>query len=183
MQDLEHHSDNEAYFERLYSTFNKKVLNTAFNMVRNRADAEEITQDVFVEVYFNLQNFNNNAGVSTWIYRITVNKSIDVLKKRNRQKRFAWLTSLFDTESGKELHMLPDIMHPGVIEENKEQMALLFKQIDLLPLNQKTALLLNVMEQLSYQEISEIMQVSISAVESLLFRARKTLKSKINTTL
>ncbi|HVD98713.1 MAG TPA: sigma-70 family RNA polymerase sigma factor [Cytophagaceae bacterium] len=171
--------DPEAHFQEIYQQYKRKVLNTALNMVHDLQDAEEITQDVFVELYFNLPRFRGDSTLSTWIYRITVNKSLDLIKKKKRKKRFGWLTGLFDETSGKELHVVSDFIHPGVQLENQEEMSKLFAAIDRLPEKQKTALVLSVMEQLSYEEISQVMEASISSVESLIFRARQNLKKEM----
>jgi len=169
----------ETYFLEVYGQYKRKVLNTALGLVQHLPDAEEITQDVFVTVYFELENFKGKSSIGTWIYRITVNKSLDFLKSKKRKKRFAWLTSLFDPESGEELHIIPEFNHPGVQLENKEDVTILFQHVNQLPDKQKTALILSVIEQLSYEEISKIMEISLSAVESLIFRARQNLKKDI----
>jgi RNA polymerase sigma factor (sigma-70 family) len=169
----------EEFFQSVYAQYKRRVLNTALNMVQRVEDAEEIMQDVFVEVYFNLDGFRGESALGTWIYRITINKSLDFLKKKNRKKRFGWLTSLFDPESGRELHVISDFKHPGSTMENEEEISNIFLHIEKLPQKQKTALILSVMEQLSYDEISKVMDTSISSVESLLFRARKNLKNSL----
>jgi RNA polymerase sigma factor (sigma-70 family) len=171
--------NSEEYFQYLYTKYKKKVLNTALNMLQNHEDAEEIMQDVFVEVYFSLGKFRGESSVSTWIYRIVINKSLDLLKKKKRKKRFAWFTGIFDSESGNELHVVSDFIHPGILLENKDDMTLLYNCIDKLPEKQKTALVLSVSEQLSYNEISSVMGTSLSSVESLLFRARQNLKKEL----
>ncbi len=178
MNELPSDIESEEYFESVYQHFKKKVLNTSLNIVQNISDAEEIMQDVFVELYFNRQSFRGESQIGTWIYRITVNKSLDLLRKRNRQKNFAWLTSLFDV-NGKEMHAALDFEHPGVILENQESTAAIFKKIAALPENQKIALVLSVMEQLSYEQISQVMNKSIISVESLIFRARQNLRKLI----
>lgn len=173
---MTHEQDPEVYFQSLYLQYKKKVLNTTLNMVQNLQDAEEIVQDVFVELYFSLSEFRGESSLSTWIYRITVNKSLDLIKKRKRKKRFGWLTGFFDENTGKELHVISDFVHPGVLLEKQEEMKELFRMIDQLPDKQRTMLVLSVMEQLSYEEISKVMETSVSSVESLIFRARQNLK-------
>src|ERR1700742_4886994 len=111
--------DTEEQFQSIYTQYKRKVLNTAMNMVQNLQDAEEIMQDVFVDMYFNLHKFRGDSALGTWIYRITINKSLDFIKKKKRKKRFGWLTSLFDSESGQELHIVSDFIHPGVQMENQ----------------------------------------------------------------
>ncbi len=175
---ITYEQDPEAYFQRVYEQYKRKVLNTALNMVHSMPDAEEITQDVFVELYFGLEDFRGESQLGTWIYRITVNKSLDLIKKKKSKKRFGWLTGLFEEGSGRELHVISDFIHPGVLMENQEEMKQLFDSIERLPDKQKTALVLSVMEQLSYEEISNVMETSVSSVESLLFRARQNLKKE-----
>jgi len=174
--EIKKENNTQDDFQDIYAQYKRKVLNTSLNIVQNLEDAEEITQDVFVKLYYNLHLFQGNSSLGTWIYKITINKSLDLLKKKKRKKRFAWLSSLFDAESGKELHIITDFIHPGVLMENQEETAILFQYIEKLPDKQKTALVLSAIEQLSYEEISKVMDTSVSSVESLLFRARQNLK-------
>ena len=97
------------------------------------------------------------------------------MNSRKRKKRFAFITSLFGNNE-ELLHEPVDFNHPGIALDRKEQAALLFRMIDQLPENQKIAFNLHKAEELSYQEIADVMQVSVSAVESLLFRARQNLR-------
>ncbi|MFN6944937.1 MAG: RNA polymerase sigma factor [Cytophagaceae bacterium] len=170
---------SEEKLKKIYDQYKTQVYNTVLSMVQTVPDAEEITQDVFVDVYFNLHSFKEKSSLNTWIYRIAINKSLDFLKSKKRKKRFAWLTSLFDPESGNLRHDQADFVHPGVMLENKERAAILFKEIDRLPDNQKTAFLLSQVEGLSYEEINKVMQNSISSVESLLFRAKQNLRKML----
>ncbi|MCW3070541.1 MAG: polymerase, sigma-24 subunit, subfamily [Bacteroidetes bacterium] len=166
-------------FPEIYETYKNKVFNTVLGYLQNTEDAEETTQDVFVEIHRSLKSFEGKSSLSTWIYRIAVNKSLDFIKSRNRKKRFAFLSSLFD-EKGAVKHEQPDFHHPGVQLEQKENAALLFKTIHELPENQRTAFILSKLEGLGYAEIAEVMQLSVSSVESLLFRAKQNLQKKLS---
>lgn len=168
-----------AALKTLYAHFGKLVFNTALGMLQNREEAEEITQDVFVEVHRSAAKFQFQSSVSTWVYRITVNKCLDQLRHRKRSKRFGFLTSLFQRESGEINIEKPDFNHPGVVLENQEKAAILFKTIDLLPDNQRTAFVLSQIEQLPQKEISAILQLSEKAVESLLQRAKANLRNEL----
>ena len=167
--------DREAYSE-LVSTFSDQVFNTALGLMQNREDAEDIAQEVFAEVFQSVSRFRQQSRLSTWIYRITVTKSLELIRSRQRNKRSGIVLSLFGRE-----HLIPDpgnepFYHPGVNLENKEMSAVLFGAIRQLPLNQRTAFTLNKIEDLSYAELSEVMNVSVSSVESLLFRAKQRLR-------
>lgn len=167
--------DNEQAFREFINQHQQRVYNTALNTLQNEQDAEEITQDVFIEAFNKAHTFKGEAQVSTWLYRITLNKCIDHIRSKKRKKRFAFLTQLFH-DSGEPVSDAGDFVHPGVVAENKEKAAYLYKAIDQLPENQKIAFLLSETEGLSYAEISEITGSSVSSVESLLFRARKNLR-------
>jgi RNA polymerase sigma-70 factor, ECF subfamily len=156
------------------------VYNLALNYVQNTEDAEDITQDVFVTVYQSLSSFQGTSSMSTWIYRITINKSLDFLKARQRKKRFAFFSSLFYSNSGELKHNPLEHNHPGVLLEDKEAIDLLFKMINELPDTQKTALILHKIEQKLQVEVAEIMNISPKAVESLIQRAKISLTKKIN---
>jgi RNA polymerase sigma-70 factor (ECF subfamily) len=170
-------SPNEL--EHIYNHYNKRVYNTVLSYVQNAEDAEEITQDVFLEVYRSSENFKGDSSLSTWMYRIAINKCLDFIKFKNRKKRFAFISQLFDTQSGELIHDKADFFHPGVKIENKEKAAILFKAIHNLPQNQKNAFILSQLEGLSYSEISEVMQNTIPSVESLLFRAKENLRKQL----
>jgi len=159
--------------ELLYEKHAKQVYNLALQYVQNVNDAEEITQDVFLAVYKSLDKFRNESNHSTWLYRITINKSLDFLKAKKRKKRFFWFTSELTENDSIEFE------HPGVLIENEEETAFIFSCINELPDNQKTALILNKIEQLPLVEIAGIMELSAKAVESLVQRAKTNLSKKI----
>lgn len=146
--------------------------------MQNEADAEDISQEVFIEVYRSLNKFEGQSSLSTWIYRITVNKSLDFLRKKRSVKRFGFFTSLFGGE-GEQLHDRGHFEHPGVALENKEKSRFLFDAIESLPEKQKTAFVLFNIEELPQKEIAEIMAISPKAVESLIQRAKVNLREKL----
>lgn len=165
-------------FEKLYNRYSVLVYNIALNYLQNIEDAEEITQDVFIQVNNSLSKFQEKSSLKTWIYRITINKCLDLIKHKKSQKRFF----IFGKKSLNELEIanISNFEHPGILLENKENAKLLFEIINELNENQKTAFLLSKVDGLSNPEIAEIMKLSISSVESLVFRAKTTLKDKIS---
>ena len=169
--------DNQNHFEKIYREFHLLVFNVALNYLQNTEDAEEVTQDVFVKISNSLNNFNQKSSHKTWIYRITINQCLDFLKQKNSQKRFF----IFGKKSQNEQEYLntSTFEHPGILLENQEDAALLFAVFNTLTENQKTAFLLSKLDGLSNPEIAEIMQLSISSVESLIFRAKASLQQKL----
>jgi RNA polymerase sigma-70 factor (ECF subfamily) len=171
---------DEAAFKQIVESSQGLVYNTALGIVQNPEDAEDVAQEVFVQLYESIHSFKGESKLSTWLYRITVSKAMDHLRKKKRKKRFAYVQSLFGANE-ELIHDPPDFVHPGVTLDNREKAKELFKAIEKLPEKQKIAFTLNRIEGLSYQEISEIMNLTVASVESLLHRARKNLKKTLET--
>ncbi len=167
--------DREA-FKIMVEKWQDMVYNTALGFLQNAEDAEDTAQEVFIRVFESVSSFKEKSKLSTWIYRITVSKCLDHIRKKKRKKRFAFVQSLYGKNDGLMIDP-PDFFHPGINTENKENAAVLFKAIGQLPENQKTAFVLNKMENLSYREISKIMNSTESAVDALLQRAKKNLQT------
>jgi RNA polymerase sigma factor (sigma-70 family) len=167
--------EREAYSELLLQ-YSGRVYNTALGLLQNREDAEDMTQEVFTEVFRSIQGFRQQSQLSTWIYRIAVTKSLELLRSRQRDKRTGVILSLFGKEHLLNVTADEQFYHPGISLENKEMSAVLFNAIRRLPLNQRTAFTLNKLENLSYSELSEVMDLSVSSIESLLFRAKQKLR-------
>lgn len=163
-------NDDKGAFQRLYSEYSQMVYNTALSYIQNEKDAEEITQDVFVSIHKNANQFKGDSKLSTWIYRITINRSLNQIKKKKRIDKFS-----FSIEN----HDKPDFNHPGVLLDNKERASQLFKVIDTLADSQKTAFIMSYIEDLPRQEVADIMGLSLKAVESLLQRGKKNLRTKL----
>lgn len=161
---------NQQAFSILYNLYSAKVYNTALSYSKNREEAEEITQDVFVKIYKSATSFKGKSSLNTWIYRIVVNTSLNYLKKKNRITLFK--NSLTESES-------IEFEHPGVLLENKENAAVLYKVMDCLSDNQKTAFILSFIEELPRQKVAIIMDTSLKAIESLLQRAKKNMRAEL----
>lgn len=165
-------------FKELVSLFSDRIYNTSLGLVQNSEDAEDISQEVFIEVFRSISNFRKESSLSTWIYRITINKCINFLRKKKRKKRFGYITSLFTNENGNK--DIPDFLHPGVVVENEERSKVLFSAISRLKENQKVAFTLFNIDGKNYKEIAEIMSTSVSSVESLIHRAKMNLRKYLS---
>jgi RNA polymerase sigma-70 factor (ECF subfamily) len=169
-------------FKTIVDHYQDMVYNICLSIVKNEEDAEDIAQEVFVQVFQSIGSFKGASKLSTWMYRIATTKSLDHERKKNRKKRFGFVKSIFGDESEVVIHP-PDFHHPGVALDKKEDAARLFKAIDKLPENQKIAFILNKIEGLNNQEVSEVMKVSVSSIESLLHRAKNNLKKILGNNL
>lgn len=173
--------NDEKAFSTLVDLFSKKVYNTCIGMLQNVEDAEDVTQEIFITIHTNILQFKEESSLSTWIYRISVNKCLEFIRKKNRKKRSGIFKSIFSSDGEKAIENHSDFIHPGIELENKERAQILFKAIDLLSEQQRTAYILHKVEQVSYNEIAAIMELSLSAVESLLFRAKQNLRKHLAT--
>ena len=163
---------NETQFNVIYNEYAKLVYNLSLHYLHNTEDAQEATQDVFVKIYNKIEGFNNKSSLKTWIYRITINHSLDVIKSKNRKLRVLFSREYEDNDK-------IDFDHPGIKVESKEVVEKIMKEINSLPENQKTALILKGIEGLSQKEIASILKIKEKALESLLLRARANLKKRL----
>lgn len=161
--------------KELYIEYKNLVFNLALQYTNNVQDAEEVTQDVFIKVFEKVSTFRKEADVKTWIYRITINQSLDFIKSKKRHKR-SFIFSLFGNQLDFAEIQILDFNHPGVTLENEESLKNLMLKIYQLPENQKTVIILLKIEDLSQKEVAEIMNLSEGAVESLFQRAKISLK-------
>lgn len=171
--------DSQA-FKTLVEGYKNRVYNTCLGFLHNHEDAEDMAQEVFIQVHDSIDDFCGDSSLATWLYRIAVNKSLELLRYRKRQKRWAFFQALMgDSREPDDVSGEDPFVHPGIALENKERAAVLFREIDKLPENQKTAFLLHKVEGLAYKEVARVMETSLSAVESLIHRARKNLRNQL----
>jgi RNA polymerase sigma-70 factor (ECF subfamily) len=170
---------DEHAFRELVASYQDRVFNTVLGFLHHATDAEDIAQEVFIQVYRSIHSFEQKSALATWVYRIAVTKSLDHLRSKKRKRGLGFLNTLFGTDN-ELLHEPGDFNHPGVKAEKKEDAELLFKMIESLPETQRTAFILNKVEELSYREIAAILNTTEPAVDSLLQRAKQNLRKKLN---
>lgn len=171
--------DNAA-FEVLLGRYQERVYRLAISMIRNREDAEEILQDVFLTVYRKIGSFESRSAFSTWLYRITVNTALMKLRGRGTiQHSIDEYLPQF-TKYGRHAGMVVDFTQ-GPEEQllQKEREGVLREAIDGLPPDYKVALVLRDLEGLSNEEVAEIVGASVLAVKARLHRARLVLRGKV----
>lgn len=176
---IELKNGNEQAYRQVVDELQKYVLNTCYRFVNSAEIAEDLTQEVFIEVYRSIGNFRGESKLSTWIYRIAVTKSLDYLKAQKRKKRFAYLKSIFGDDEMNEQIPANENADPAKILENRNRIEVLMKALNTLPESQRVAFTLSKYDELSYKEIAEILETTIPSVESLIFRAKKNLKKRL----
>ncbi len=165
---------NQRAFKSIIRQHQRLVSHVVFRMVHNPADREDICQDVFLKVYQNLGGFQFESKLSTWIAKIAYNTCLNYLEKKK--------VLLYDDLSPNErsLDTVPaDAADPGELAEGKEISVLLRSEIDRMPAHYRTILTLYHLDQMSYKDIGETMQLPEGTVKSHLFRARKLLKVRL----
>jgi RNA polymerase sigma-70 factor (ECF subfamily) len=174
---LDLQSGKQSAYSQLIDDYEQKVFATCISFVPNKEDAEDIAQEVFLEVFNSINKFKGNSKLSTWIYRITTNKCLEFIRKKNTKKRFAFMQSILGNGIPiDKTSYFTEFNHPGIVLENKERNETLFYAINQLPEVQRVVFTLHKIDGKSYKEISEIIKKSVSSVESLMFRAKKNLQ-------
>lgn len=167
-------------FKWLVDRYQHLVINICYNLIGNRQDAEDVAQEVFFQVYKSAKKFRQEAKLSTWLYRIAVNRSLNFIRDK---KRSGWLRSLSSLLEGERQRVAKvpasNSDRPDIALEKKERNMMLQKAIDSLPEKQRAAFVLHKYEGLSYQEIAEVLHRSISSIESLIHRAKLNLQREL----
>ena len=167
-------------YSTLLDTYQQKVFGTCISFIPNKEDAEDVAQEVFLEIFKSISKFKGNSKLSTWIYKITTNKCLEFIRKKNTKKRFAFMQTILGNEIPfDKTNYFTEVNHPGILLENKEKSIIIFKAINSLPESQKVIFTLAKIDGKSYQEIVEITGKSLSSVESIMFRAKKGLQQKL----
>lgn len=168
----------ESAFRWLVEEYRDRVFYSSFNILQNTADAEDAAQETFIQVFDSINSFREEASLSTWIYKIAIRKALEKRRKiKNRERLHQWMPWWMpDEKKSKEAMEL----NPGISAENKEKATALFQAINSLPENQRVAFTLIRVQGMKYEEVCEIMEMKLKAVESLVSRAKENLKKKLD---
>ncbi len=162
---------NELVFNHVVDLYSAMVYNVCFNLVGTKEDAEDITQEVFVTLWLSIEFFKGESLLKTWIYRIALNKSHELIRRKSRKKRSGKLIPIENDST----QLTSNLQTPTEELEYKDLLLFFQESLNKLPENQQLAFVLNRFEGMNYQEIALEMKTTHSAVESLLFRAKKKL--------
>jgi RNA polymerase sigma-70 factor (ECF subfamily) len=171
---------NKKLYSQIVEKYQPMVFRTCIGFVHNKDDADDITQEVFINAYQSLSKFKGNSSVSTWLYRITINASLNFIRNNSKRSIFDRFNNLFGGNENK-----PGTLHP-FDPENPEQLIIkeehrqtVQKVLDSLPENQRIAIVLSKYDELPQKEIAEIMNTTEGAVEALIQRAKNNLREKL----
>ncbi len=167
--------NDEDAFDYFINKYQQLIYLTSYRLLTNKSNAEDITQEVFLEVFRSIKHLRNTDDLQGWLFKITYNKSLSFLRKKNPAK-----ASQTDIEQSMQYHHLNiETETPESKLEHEESRKVLFKAIDHLPENQKKVLLLHKFEGYSQKEICELTHLSQASVESLIYRAKLNLRKSL----
>jgi len=170
---------NRNLFKLLVEKYQSMVFRTCMGFLHQKDDADDLTQEIFVQAYQSLNSFRGNAAFSTWIYRIAVNASLNKIRKTSTKKIFQQFEGLFTNEK-KNATFLSDIENPEVIIIKDQHREWVQKALNKLPEKQRTAIVLSKYDDLTQKEIAEIMHTTEGAVEALIQRAKSNLRKNLS---
>ena len=175
-------NNQEITFEEVYSDCSTKILNLAYRFTSDEEQARDLTQDIFIKVFQNLKNFKGESSAFTWVYRIAVNHILNFLKKEKRRKFVRLIDQDVKEAFREETHsgtFMNDNLSPDQLLENEERGRIVKSFIDKLPPKYRVPFILYKYEGMSYKEIAESLEISLSSVETRIYRARKQLITKL----
>jgi len=170
---------DQRKFEQIIKIHERLVTHIVFRMVSDNVDREEICQEVFIKVYQNLSGFNFNAKLSTWIAKIAHNHCINHLRKH----KLNLLDDMSHPDDNSEVQFTESLhtksISPDTDSEQKDRAEIIKKEIEKLPEKYKIILTLYHMDELSYRDIGDAVDMPEGTVKSYLFRARKMLRDSL----
>ena len=173
--------DQEA-FQELVENYQRKVYSICYGMLKNRQDSLDVSQEVFIKVYKYLENFNRNSSFYTWLYRITVNKCIDYIRKQKRRSEVDYDDTIQrNTEVEGDDNILPSTLglQPDRVYGRKELREKMLEALDTLTEKHRTILILREVEGLAYEEMADVLGISKGTVMSRLYHARRYFQDAI----
>jgi RNA polymerase sigma-70 factor (ECF subfamily) len=170
---------NEGAFETLVNRHQASILNLIYRYIGDRTQAKDLAQEVFIRVWQSAKRYKPDAKFTTWLYRITANLCFNELKASRRKKWFSFNRSDEDGNLTFEDTLADSAPSAEDLLLEKERSRQISDALQSLPDNQRMALVLKRYDDLSYEEIAQIIGCSVSAVESLLVRAKRSLQEKL----
>lgn len=164
-------------FEELIDKYQKMIYNLAYRMFNNASDAEDITQEVFLKIYRNIEKCSGKPSIKTWVYTITYNTCIDEIRKNKGKEKISLDKNLSSDDGVYSFELDSKEPTPEMYLLNKEGIKDIENAINQLNETNRTLVFLRDVKGLSYNEISEIMDMNIGTVKSRLNRARNNLKN------
>jgi len=175
---------DESAYEQLIERFQSPVYNLAYRLLNDQADASDVAQEVFLKIFRNVGSFRGDSSLRTWVYRIAVNESHNRRRWLFRHHRGeTGIDDVFDDSDSRERPLMDSRETPFDFAVNREAQVLLEEALAAINPIFRTAVVLREVEDMSYEEIAEILEVSIGTVKSRIVRGREALRRNLATRL
>ncbi len=170
-------------FDNIFNKYKAVVINLSFRFVKDQGTAEEVAQEVFIKIYEKKVKFDPKSKFSTWLYRVTINASLDWLRHR-KKIAYSLNEEIKNEEGDKRTHLEsladPNASSPVTNVEQNEMKLIVQREIDRLPDKLRAVLLLFQFQELPYREIAQILGISEKAVERRICHAREALRGTLS---
>ena len=171
---------DEYAFEVLVTRYQNKLVNYLNRLIHDYEMAVDLAQEAFIRVYRNANRYKGEYQFSTWLYRIATNLAIDEMRRRERKGRFFFYNVKESFQQDDGTRSLPDLRYsPEKSLDRTEKLERLQAAIDSLPEKYRFAFILKEVQELSYQEISKVLRISLGTVKSRIHRAKILLRGKL----
>ena len=176
---LDFKKGDTSAFEKIVIKYYPELLNLAYKFLGNRVEAEDACQEIFVKIFKTRKRYKPQATLRTFLYRITYNHCVNISRQYKRKKTYN-ISTLLDDNSEHIVFEDTSAVKPAQILENEESKEKVLLALQEIPENQRIALILNVYDNLPYDEIAATLDLTLSATKSLIYRAKQNVKNKLS---
>ena len=169
-------SDDPNAFGEIVKRWERKIFALCFGMVAREEEAKDAAQETFISAYRNLKNFRGDAKVSSWLHRIAVNQCLTTMRRTKTRSE-----SFLDDEASadEKVFVAPLNQTPARTTEQNERLQIVRQAVSSLPVDLRQIIVMKEFEEMTFQEISEILELPLSTVKSRLYTALKQLRMKL----
>jgi len=172
-------NENSEAFGEIVNRWERKIFALCFGMLGREDEARDAAQETFISAYKNLKNFRGDAKVSSWLHRIAVNQCLTV-KRRAKTRSESFLDD--ESNQGEKVFVAPSRLSPSRTTEQNERLKIIRQAVNSLPVDLRQVVVLKEFEEMTFQEISDTLDLPLSTIKSRLYTALKQLRMKLERT-
>jgi len=171
--------ENPNAFGEIVKRWERKIFALCFGMLTREEEAKDAAQETFIAAFRNLKNFRGDAKVSSWLHRIAVNQCLTIMR-RTKTRSESFLDDEVDREEN--YFVAPSKQMPSRTTEQNERLYFVRQAVQTLPFELRQIIVMKEFEEMTFQEISDILDLPLSTVKSRLYTALKQLRLKLERT-
>lgn len=172
-------NENSEAFGEIVKRWERKIFALCFGMLAREDEARDAAQETFIAAYKNLKNFRGEAKVSSWLHRIAVNQCLTV-KRRAKSRSESFLDD--EHNAGEKVFIAPSRLSPSRTTEQNERLKIIRQAVNALPVELRQIVVMKEFEEMTFQEISDVLELPLSTVKSRLYTALKQLRMRLERT-